>query len=51
MAKIEPFHSIERWAEVYHNSNLCTEGNNIETRNRKKGTGGHRLCDRCRQLN
>jgi len=48
--KVNPYHSIEPGTEVYHNSNRCTEGNNIEKRNLKSGTGGHRLCSHCRRL-
>jgi len=49
--KINPYHSDQPGIEVYHNSNRCTEGNNIEARNRKPGTGGkRRLCERCKQV-
>lgn len=51
MSKVQPWHSIEPGTEVYHNNTLCTEGNNIERRNRKGGTGGHRLCSHCSRLN
>ena len=36
---------------VYHNNTSCTEGNNIEPRNRRQGSGGKTLCDRCKELN
>ena len=48
--KVSPFHSTEPNIEVYHNSNRCTEGNNIESRNWAAGTGGKRLCDHCHRL-
>ena len=48
--KVIPYHSIQIGIEVYHNSNKCTEGNNIENRNRRPGTGGKRLCDHCKRL-
>ena len=48
--KVSPYYSIEPGTEVYHNSNQCTEGNNIESRNLRHGTGGHRLCDHCKRL-
>jgi len=48
--KVLPYYSIEPGIHVYHNSNKCTEGNNIEDRNRRQGTGGHRLCDHCKRL-
>lgn len=50
MTKVLPYHSIEPGREVYHDSNRCTEGNNIERRNRKNGTGGKRRCDHCKRL-
>ncbi|EKD43835.1 MAG: hypothetical protein ACD_72C00100G0006 [uncultured bacterium] len=48
--KVSPYHSIQPGIEVYHNSNQCTEGNNIERQNRRQGTGGKRLCDHCKRL-
>lgn len=49
MPKTNPWHSIN--SDVYHNNTNCTEGNNIESENRREGTGGKRLCDRCKDLN
>jgi hypothetical protein len=37
-------------SDVYHTSKRCTEGNNIEKRNRRGGTGGKRKCKRCQKL-
>ena len=51
MAIVAPFHSTKPGTDVYHNNNRCTEGNNIETRYRKSGTGGKRLCSHCKRLN
>jgi len=48
--KVSPYHSKKEGIQVYHNSNKCTEGNNIESYNRKSGTGGKRLCDHCKRL-
>lgn len=48
--KVIPYYSIQPGIEVYHNSNKCTEGNNIEKNNRRSGTGGKRLCDHCKRL-
>lgn len=48
MAKTDPFHSIKQ--DVYHNNTSCTEGNNIEAVNRRSGTGGKPLCNRCANL-
>jgi len=47
--RVSPWHSIMR--DVHHNNTACTEGNNIETRYRRQGTGGKRLCKRCKELN
>lgn len=46
--KVSPFHS--RLQSVHHNNNQCTEGNNIEPRNRLSGTGGKPLCGHCVRL-
>ena len=48
---VSPFYSKRKNLKVYHNNNKCTEGNNIERENLKKGTGGRRLCERCKKLN
>jgi hypothetical protein len=50
MSKVPAFHSSLPGARVHHNDDKCTEGNNIETRNRKSGTGGHPLCDHCKRI-
>ena len=49
MARVSPVYAVNR--DVYHNNNQCTERNNIETANRRSGTGGKRLCSRCSRLN
>lgn len=43
------WHSVLR--PVYHNNTACTEGNNIERRNLRSGTGGKPLCRKCVLLN
>lgn len=48
MAKVSPFHAEK--SSVHHNNSSCTEGNNIETKNKKDGTGGKPLCDHCKKL-
>ena len=48
MAKASPWYSIKR--NVHHVCTNCTEGNNIETENRRSGTGGHPLCLTCSNL-
>lgn len=49
--KTSPWHSKKEEAKVHHNNTKCTEGNNIESYNRKEGTGGKPLCHHCAQLN
>jgi len=51
MAKVRPWHSkliLDR--NVYHDETRCTEGNNIEPRNRVDGAGGRPKCHHCRAL-
>lgn len=36
---------------VYHNNNACPPGRDIPTWERKLGTGGYRLCEKCEQFN
>ena len=38
MAKVPPFHSKLRGTSVHRNNSSCTEGKNIEARNRVQGT-------------
>ena len=46
--KVAPWHA--EGSAVYHDNSRCTEGNNIEARNKKAGTGGKRKCSRCKEL-
>jgi hypothetical protein len=46
--RVAPFHSIRQ--TVHHDNNRCTEGNNIEPRYRRSGTGGKPKCDHCKRL-
>jgi hypothetical protein len=48
MAKASPWHSVQE--SVHHNNTQCTEGNNIEKKYRKEGTGGKPLCEHCKRL-
>jgi hypothetical protein len=48
MANVNPFHSEKQ--NVHHDNSSCTEGNNIETKYKKAGTGGKPLCDHCKRL-
>ena len=50
MAKVSPFYSVEPGTNRHHNNTSCTEGNNIESANRRSGTGGHPLCEHCARL-
>lgn len=49
MPRVFPFHSI--LSNRHHNNNRCTEGNNIESRHWRQGTGGKPLCRHCARLN
>lgn len=49
--KTDPWHSaIESDRRVYHDNTSCTEGNNIESKNRRTGTGGRPRCEHCARL-
>lgn len=51
MVKVAPFHSIDPNApDVYHVCSNCDRGRAILPRNKKPGTGGGRMCWRCRDL-
>ena len=50
MARVSPWHSSrESDRKVYHDSNKCTEGNNIEDRYRQPGTDGRPRCKNCEE--
>ncbi len=40
-----PWHSV--LSDVHHNNADCNTGNNIESENRREGTGGKPLCKEC----
>jgi len=46
--RVPPYYSENQ--DVYHMCGNCTEGNNIEPKNRRSGTGGKRLCKRCESM-
>ena len=48
MAVVAPWHSIT--SNVHHNNTECNTGNNIESENRRPGTGGKPLCQECVRL-
>lgn len=51
MAKVNAWHSTKHDAKpVHHDNTECTEGNNIETKYRASGTGGHPKCAHCKRL-
>lgn len=51
MAKTAPWYSVKPTdRRVYHDDNACTEGNNIETQNRRPGTDGRPKCEHCKRL-
>ena len=51
MAKKAPWHSaLETDRKVYHDEGECTEGNNIEPRNRRAGTDGRPKCEHCKKI-
>jgi hypothetical protein len=43
------WHSIKQ--SVHHDNTSCNTGNNIESENRREGTGGKPLCKECADLN
>lgn len=51
MPTVYPWYSIRKGETKHHNNTRCTEGNNIESYNRRQGTGGLPLCNHCARLN
>ena len=49
MPQKSPWHSIK--SDVHHNDTECNTGNNIESENRRQGTGNKPLCRECANLN
>ena len=48
MGKVPAYHA--KGSSVYHDHSACTEGNNIEARNKQQGRGGRRHCKTCEGL-
>ena len=49
MARCPAFHSVrENDPKVYHDDDACTEGNNIEPKNRRDGTDNRPRCKNCK---
>jgi len=49
--KKAPWHSkLPSDRPVYHDETRCTEGDNIEPRNRVSGTGNRPKCHHCRAI-
>jgi hypothetical protein len=42
------WHSIKQ--SVHHNNTACNTGNNIETENRREGSGNRPLCSECAKI-
>jgi hypothetical protein len=49
LPKTDPWYSI--LSDVHHNNTNCNTGNNIESENRREGTGNRPLCQECADLN
>ncbi len=49
MAKTDPWYS-KVTMDVYHDETECNTGNNIETENVVKGTGGLPKCSECKGI-
>ena len=47
--KVKPYYTDEE-TKVYHIYKDCVLGNNIEKKNKQRGTGGHRSCKRCKGI-
>ena len=47
--KVDSFHSKKN-PDVYHVCTDCTEGKDIEKKNKAFGKGGGRICNRCIKL-
>jgi hypothetical protein len=51
MSKVPAFHSVKlNTRNVHHDNNRCTEGNNIESHNKRLGTGGRPRYEHCNRL-
>jgi hypothetical protein len=48
MAQKSPWHSTKQ--SVHHVCSNCNTGNNIESENRREGTGNKPRCDECTKL-
>jgi hypothetical protein len=48
MGQTSAWHSIKQ--SVHHDNTSCKTGNNIESENRRSGTGGKPLCAECAEL-
>ncbi|BAN00347.1 hypothetical protein YM304_00330 [Ilumatobacter coccineus YM16-304] len=46
--KTAPWHSIK--STVHHDNTSCNTGNNIESENKRSGTGGKPKCSECKSL-
>ena len=44
-------HWHSKSSKVYHNNRRCEYGSKIKKKHKEFGTGGRKLCSRCKQLN
>jgi hypothetical protein len=54
MPIVPDFHSVNESLKleenrVYHNNSICAQGREIPEQERRAGTGGYRLCARCKE--
>lgn len=55
MATVTAYHTDSeeyppKHREVYHDKNTCPDGNKIEQKHRKTGTGGKKHCLECNKV-
>jgi hypothetical protein len=54
MPIVPAFHSVNESLKlpqnrVFHNNSMCAAGRDIPEQERRPGTGGFRICDRCEE--
>jgi hypothetical protein len=55
MAKVPNFYSVNELIKpiqhrVHHNDDRCGPGKDIPLRDKRKGSGGYRLCEDCQKF-
>jgi hypothetical protein len=48
MTRTAPWHSLRQ--NIHHNDTDCDDGRSVKEGDRRDGTGGKPLCERCAQL-